>query len=533
MRTGPASAAVLRREAMRDLDARSIAAGIPSIELMERAGLALADFLSEPTETGIALPADERTPRRLLVLAGSGNNGGDGFVVARLLASRRWRCTVALVGREPRAGGDAATNLAEWRRIGGRVVNREEALALLAEGATGFDLGLDAVFGTGLDRDVRGPDADFIHRLNQSGLPIVSVDIPSGLCSDTGRPLGCAVRARATLTIGAAKPGLFLADGPDHAGRVRVADIGLLAPEDADRLDFVLAGATTAGCLPRLSPMAHKGSRGHVVIVAGSRGKTGAAVLAARGALRAGAGLVTVAAVAEVQAAVAAALPEAMTRVLAATSDGELSVDCLEGLRLALAVADVVVIGPGLGTGEGAEAALGEAIACPAPLVIDADGLNVLATWPEQQRRTMFSARVASGSAAPILTPHPGEMSRLVGLPTADVQQSRAELALNLSKSLMSVVVLKGAGTVVSWGGRSAFNTSGNAGMATGGMGDVLAGLCGALVARLGDPFEAACLAVHVHGVAGDRLAQTTGTGFLAGELADLLPAVLATRQPR
>ena len=533
MKTGTASAAVLGREAMRDLDARTIAAGTPSIELMERAGLATADFLSDPSATGIVLPADERTPRRLLVLAGSGNNGGDGFVVARLLASRRWRCTVALIGREPRAGGDAATNLAEWRRIGGRVVDREEALALLAEGGAGFDLGLDAIFGTGLDREVRGPDAEFIHRLNQSGLPVVSVDIPSGLCCDTGNPLGVAVRARATLTIGAAKPGLFLGEGPEHAGRVRIADIGLLPPEEMDRFDFVLDGATTSGCLPRLSPMAHKGSRGHVVIVAGSRGKSGAAVLAARGALRAGAGLVTVAAVAEVQAAVAAALPEAMTQVLAATPEGELSAAGLEGLRLALAVADAVVIGPGLGTGEGADAALREAIVCPAPLVIDADGLNVLAAWPEDSRRSLFQARAASGAAAPILTPHPGEMSRLVGLPTLEVQQSRAELASRLSKSLDSVVVLKGAGTVVSWAGRSAFNTSGNAGMATGGMGDVLAGLCGALVARLGDPFEAAALAVHVHGLAGDRLAESMGPGFLAGELADLLPAVLATRQPR
>lgn len=533
MKTCRASAAVLGREAMRDLDARTIAAGTPSIELMERAGLATADFLADPSATGIVLPADERIPRRLLVLAGSGNNGGDGFVVARLLASRRWRCTVALVGREPRAGGDAAINLAEWRRIGGRVVDREEALALLADGAPGFDLGLDAIFGTGLDREVGGPDAEFIHRLNQSGLPLVSVDIPSGLCSDTGHPLGCAVRARATLTIGAAKPGLFLGEGPGHAGRVRVADIGLLPPGDVPPLGFVLDDATTAGCLPRLSPLSHKGSRGHVVIVAGSRGKTGAAVLAARGALRAGAGLVTVAAVPEVQAAVAAALPEAMTRVLAATPDGELSTDCLEGLRLALALADAVVIGPGLGTGEGADAALLETIACPAPLVIDADGLNLLAAWPEDHRRSLFEARVAAGAAAPILTPHPGEMSRLVGLPTAEVQQSRAELASRLSKTLGSVVVLKGAGTVVSWAGRSAFNSSGNAGMATGGMGDVLAGLCGALVARLGDPFETACLSVHVHGLAGDRLAETMAAGFLAGELADLLPAVLATRQPR
>ena len=194
-----ASASVLGRDAMRDLDARTIAGGTPSLELMARAGVALADALGDEGFHGIELL--ERP--RLLVLAGPGNNGGDGFVVARLLALRHWRCTVALVDGEPRANGDAATNLAQWRRLGGLVIDRDEASRILQGGASDFDLGLDAVYGTGLVRPIEGSVADFLRVANASGLPLVAADIASGLCSDSGVPLGVALRARATLTIGA------------------------------------------------------------------------------------------------------------------------------------------------------------------------------------------------------------------------------------------------------------------------------------------------------------------------------------------
>lgn len=280
-----ASASVVTREAMRELDARTIAAGTPSLELMETAGEALADALADSSFHGVALSVAPR----LLILAGRGNNAGDGFVVARLLEARGWFCTVALVGGEPAPGGDAAANLAEWRRSGGMVIGAEAASRLLRDRAddfdraSDFDLGLDAIFGTGLVRPVEGADLEFIHHVNQSGLPMVAADIPSGLCSDTGVPLGAAVVCRATVTLGAAKPGLFLDEGPAYCGRVRVADIDLLEPFQAAvaRVGVVLDEATTAGNWPRLSPLSHKGSRGHVLVVAGSRGKTGAAVLAA------------------------------------------------------------------------------------------------------------------------------------------------------------------------------------------------------------------------------------------------------------
>lgn len=527
-----AAASVLGRDAMRALDAATIAAGTPSLELMERAGRALAEALADPSFHGVPLP--ERP--RLLVVAGRGNNGGDGFVVARLLASLRWRCTVALLG-EPATGGDAATNLAEWRRVGGRVIDRAEVERELEAGAGDYDLGLDAIFGTGLVRSVEDPDATLIRQLNQSGLPVVACDIPSGLCSDTGCPLGIAVQARATLTIGAAKPGLFVADGPDYCGRVRVADIGLLDPAagheteaGSGRLGFVLDPATTGGAWPRLTPLAHKGSRGHVLIVAGSRGKTGAAVLAARGAFRGGAGLVTIASGPEVQAVVTAAIPEAMTLALEADSHGRLATTGLDALEAAAATAGSMVAGPGLGMGPGGQAALQILMKAPGPLVLDADALNLVSALNAGARRALFALRTGP---PPILTPHPGEMSRLAGVTTAQVQVSRHIFADKVAQELSSVLVLKGAATVVSDGARRAFNLSGNAGMAVAGMGDVLAGLCGALAVRAADSFEAACLAVWAHGAAGDEMAGQGGPGFLAGELADRIPAVLASRWPR
>lgn len=535
-----ASASVVVREAMRELDARTIAAGTPSLALMESAGQALADALADSGLHGVALSDGPR----LLVLAGRGSNGGDGFVVARLLEARGWFCTVALVGGEPSPGGDAATNLAEWRRSGGLVIGAEAASRLLRDRADEFDLALDAIFGTGLARPVEGDDAEFIHHMNQSGLPIIAADVPSGLCSDTGVPLGAAVRCRATVTLGAAKPGLFLDEGPVYCGRVRVADIELLEPAEAAvaRVGVVLDGVTTAGSWPRLSPLSHKGSRGHVLIVAGSRGKTGAAVLAARGALRAGAGLVTVACVPEVQMAVSAALPEAMTRLLAQDPEGCISLAAIEGLASVAKTADSIVVGPGLGTGPGADAAVALLLEQPQPLVIDADGLNALSLWDDQRIQSLFAARTASGAPAPILTPHPGEMGRLVDATSAHVQLSRMVFSDNFAKELGAVVVLKGAATIVADGrGGSpdvhgawlAFNLSGNAGMACAGMGDVLSGVCAAIAVRVIDPFEAAGLAVYVHGAAGDLLAARSGPGFLAGELADEIPAVLASRHPR
>jgi len=542
-----AAACVLGRADVRALDGATIAAGTPALELMERAGAAIAHELARAA-AGLA----GGTPG-LLVLAGSGNNGGDGFVVARLLAERHWACTVALCAGEPRAGGEAAINLERWRRCGGAVIDLARAREAIASGAPQYGFVLDALLGTGLDRPVDAKLVDLIHCLNSCGnshagstktrLAVVAVDIPSGLCADSGRPLGCAVRASATVALGAYKPGLFLADGPDYAGRLLVADIGLLAPARAglQPLGLALDASCTAGALAAPAPMTHKGTRGHVLIVAGSRGKSGAGVLCARGALRSGAGLVTLALPRSQQPIAAACLAELMTAPLPEDDSGALAGDCVDELEALLEMADSVVFGPGLGTGEGAEAALRTVLSLAGcPVVLDADGLNILSRMGEERRR-LLEERASRSMPPVVLTPHPGEMARLVASTTDAVQASRLEQAVKLAKNEGCCVVLKGAGTIISDGARTAFNASGNAGMATAGMGDVLGGVIGALAARGLDLLDAAALGVYAHGIAGDSRACSIGAtaanpqapwsarlGFLASEVADALPAALA-----
>ncbi|MBI5505608.1 MAG: NAD(P)H-hydrate dehydratase [Deltaproteobacteria bacterium] len=552
----PAAACVLGRRDVRALDAATIAAGTPALDLMERAGAAIAEVLAAATDAAAVRVGDRP---RLLVLAGNGNNAGDGFVVARLLAQRDWDCTVALCTGEPRGGGEAAANLARWRGDGGNVIDRVAACAEIESPATRFEVVLDALLGTGLDRPVDASLADLIHRLNSrpwqvstrhSGSPlVVAVDVPSGLCADTGRPLGCAVRAALTIALGAYKPGLFLGEGPGYAGRLIGADIGLRPPSQAglEPLGLALDAASSAGALAAPSPMAHKGSRGHVLVVAASRGKSGAGVLAARAALRSGAGLVTVAVPQSQQPIVAASLPEAMTATLAEDEAGAFSVACLDRLQELIEIADSVVFGPGVGTGEGAAAVLRSILAkTRGPVVLDADALNLAARLGSERRR-LLAGRVSRMLGPVIVTPHPGEMGRLLSMTAAEVQASRLELAVNLAKSEGCVVVLKGAGTIITDGARAAFNTSGNAGMATAGMGDVLAGVVAALAARCPDVLDAACLAAYAHGLAGDICAGARAggrattrrpgarvcasrpvAGFLAGEVADALPAALA-----
>ncbi|HYC53369.1 MAG TPA: NAD(P)H-hydrate dehydratase [Candidatus Binatia bacterium] len=526
-----ASSFVLSRQDMRALDRKTIAAGTTGIDLMERAGEAIVELLTDPLRLAGANLAVAAERRRVLVLAGSGNNGGDGFVVARELTARGWECTVAMTGREPQPGSDACANLTRWRQLGGYVIDPSRADDAVEAAARDGLLVLDCMFGTGLDKDISGPTGDLIQKINDAALPVLAIDVPSGLCADTGRPLGAAVRARATATIGAAKPGLFVGEGPDYAGRVFVLGIGLLPPrqEGIGPVATLLDASTMAGSLPLLSALAHKGDRGHVLILAGSPGKSGAAVLAARGALRAGAGLVTVATPASVQPDVTSALPEAMTMALVDDKEtGELAPASVRALHGVLDRYDAIVAGPGLGTGPGAVEAVSEILrAARCQVVLDADALNVLSSLHHEQRISLLARRPEA--PFPILTPHPGEMSRLVNRPIDEVQADRLGIAINTAKDLRCVLVLKGAGTIVTDGELVAINNSGNAGMATGGMGDVLAGACGALAGRMLDDIDAATLAVYAHGAAGDEMARITGgPGFLASEVADALPSVLA-----
>jgi len=500
---------------MRELDRRTIELGTPGLTLMERAGAGVvADLLRH---------ARAACRRGVLVIAGRGNNGGDGFVVARLLKAKGIRVGVVLLASADRVAGDARTNLDRWRRARGRLleITREEDIAPLERELARAGVVVDAVFGTGLNAPVSGLPAIAIAAIARAAAPtaararppvVVAVDVPSGLDGDTGEPLGMAVRADATITFALPKVGLVLPPARPWVGRIAVVDIGI--PEAVRAAVGPLPEAATAEAMARLVPerraSEHKGSHGHVLVVAGSIGKSGAAALAGRAAIRGGAGLTTIACPADVQAVVAASLAEAMTEPY-----GDFAAD---EWRERVAGRSALVVGPGLGRSDAATALVHWLVReVGAPMVIDADGLNALA----DDRSALRASR-----APRVLTPHPGEMSRLVGRPVPELQGDRLGTALALARDTGAVVVLKGAGTITAApDGRATINTTGGPLLGSGGTGDVLSGLVGSLLCQGLAPYDAARLGVFLHGLAGDRLAERLGdAGLLASELADEIP---------
>jgi NAD(P)H-hydrate epimerase len=470
---------------VRALDASLIAAGTPGFELMQRAARA----------TWRALVRQWPTANELSVLAGHGNNAGDGYLVAVLARRAGWSVRVLAVADPQGLQGDAALAHAEAVSEGVAIESwgvRPELRGIM----------LDALLGTGLTGEVREPYASVIAAINTSGLPVAAVDIPSGLCADTGRVLGCAVRADLTVTFIGLKTGLFTGDAADVVGELVFndlhADPQLLegAPTSARRL--------TAGNLPRLAsraPTSHKGRFGHVLLIGGDRGLGGAILLSAQSALRSGAGMVSVATRSEHVAAALARTPEAM--VLGTSSANQ--------LMALLQKVSVLVVGPGLGQAAWGRSLLSAAANAPLPQVWDADALNLLA-----------EARVSLPEGC-VITPHPGEAARLLGIGTADVQADRPAAARALSKKYTAVVVLKGAGSLIAHpDGRLALCHQGHPAMATAGLGDVLAGLLGALLAQGMAPFDAACLAVWLHANAGEQQGKS-GRGLAAS---DLIPAI-------
>lgn len=491
--------------------------GLPGSVLMENAGAAVARLVTERFVEA----------RDVLVLCGRGMNGGDGFVVARRLGAR---AEALLLGRRDEVAGDARTHLLACERSQGRVseVADVEAWSAAARRVEQADLVVDAVLGTGLRAAPEGLAARAIAALrarSDAGRPIVAVDLPSGISADTGALEWPTARASVTVTFAAPKRGHVLPPACDEVGELVVADIGI-APSSlasAGPTLFQLEPADAAPAFPTRGRGAHKGEFGHVLVVAGSLGKTGAAVLAALGALRSGAGLVTVATPAPCLPLVAAARPELMTEPLAVTATGGLDPRGLERLLSLAAERDAVVLGPGLGQDAATRELVQELVrACPVPLVIDADGLNALAPLGAQPEA------VLRREAATILTPHPGEMGRLLGRPTREVQQDRPRAAAGLARLSGAIVVLKGERTLVAEpGGRAAVVPWGNPGMATGGTGDVLAGVAGSLLARHG-ALLAATAAAAVHGLAGDVAAERCGEeGMTAGDLALALPQAI------
>ena len=509
---------VLDAAQMREADRRTIEEiGIPSIVLMENAGQRVVEAMESAF--------DDLGRRRVAVLCGRGNNGGDGFVVARLLRGRGVDPTVFVLGAPDAVRGDARTNLDILGRLGVRVLAVPDSAAWARHGPdlARHDLIVDAMFGTGLGRPLGGMLQSVVDDANAAPAPIVSIDLPSGLSADSHQPPGPAVQAAVTVTLGAPKIPLVLPPGDTRTGELVVADIGIPADiideAEGPRLEL-LTPAGIRRLIPRRPGCAHKGDFGHVVIVAGSRGKTGAACLAGIGALRSGAGLVTVATPASCLPTVAAGAPEYMTLPLAETAGGLVSGEALEAVLDARC--DAIAVGPGLGTGAGTTRLVhGLLERAGVPLVLDADALNVCADAPSRLDRR--------GGPDVVLTPHPGEMARLCGRSAADVQADRLGVARRFATERRVHVVLKGARTLVAGpDGAVHVNRTGNPGMATGGTGDVLAGVVAAWLGQLGDASAACHAGVYLHGLAGDLAAGSSGEAALtASDLAAALGRAL------
>jgi len=481
---------------MREIDRTAIEAfGIPSLTLMDRAGRAVA-------EAALQLAAPKG---RFVVVCGGGNNGGDGFVAARLLRAAGRDARVLAVVPSERLSPDARAVREQAQRAG---VAIDDAGELAAVEAGVGDVVLDAIFGTGLARPPEGVFAGAIARIEAArvaGARVLSVDVPSGLSADTGRPLGPCVRADHTVTFAFQKRGLVLLPGAAYAGEVTVADIGI--PAEAAR-------RVPAGC-ELLTEVEVR-----LLVVAGSPGKTGAAHLALTGALRGGAGLVTLAARAEVMPLALAGRPEAMSAVL--PGDGPLARSDLQALLALARDADAIALGPGIPRGkETAELVRALLERARKPAVVDADGLNALAETP---------GALSELGIPLLLTPHPGEMARLCGTTIEAVQSDRIATAAAKAREWKATVILKGARTVVADPeGPPGVVPCGNPGLATGGTGDVLAGLCGALLAGGLPPPAAGRVGAFVHARAGDLAARRFGErGLVAGDLGEAIGAVWA-----
>ncbi len=489
--------------------------GIPAATLMDRAGRAVAD-------AAVVLAGQDG---RVVVVCGAGNNGGDGFVAARVLHKSGRGVLVVALGKPDRGTPEA---ISMWKAAEDAGVPVSGIQALRDFPVRPGDLVVDAIFGTGLERPAEGNFAaaiEIIATMREQGAKVLAVDLPSGLSTDTGRAIGPAVRADATVTFGFSKIGLELQPGADLAGDVTVVDIGI-PPGAAERIPAsaeVLDEAGARALVPPRDREAHKGDAGRLLIVAGMAGRTGAANLALTGALRGGVGLVTLASRTDVIGPALSGRPEAMSTPLPGT--GALARSDIPALQGAASSANAMVIGPGIPRGpETAPAIRGLLDRYPLPTVLDADAINALADHP--------GLVAVMGRDAPIvLTPHPGEMARLVGGTIEDVQADRVAIARRKAQEWGAVVVLKGARTVVADpDGPAAIIPTGNPGMATGGTGDVLAGLLGALLAGGLRPREAARVAAWVHGRAGDIAAARFGErGMVAGDLAEAIGAVWAS----
>ena len=508
---------------MREIDRKTIGeCGISGIILMERAGLAVTGGIKELFGR-----------KNVIVVCGKGNNGGDGLVIARNLHNEGWEAGVVITSKPVDFKGDALSQYKTAVACGVKIFPAETLLSRPSSILTRHSIIVDAILGTGLQKNISGRLAEVVELINRSGLPVVSVDIPTGISSDDGQVMGAAVRAAYTVTFGLPKRGHMFYPGAEYTGRLFTADIGFpkrLLTSEALPVELLEKDAVSA-LIPRRNAFSHKGDYGHVLMVAGSRGKTGAALMAARACLRAGAGLVTIGVPESLAPVFQSRVTEEMIVGLPDRGDGTLSVKAAETLLDFLSGrADLLAIGPGIGVSADCRKLMETLIKnSRSPMVIDADGINAL----QGVKSILLQAK-----AGIILTPHPGEMARLLQGKTSkrrkgtavsiqDIEKDRISTAIRFAKETGTHLVLKGVPTIVGTeDGRAYINPTGNPGMATAGTGDVLTGMIAGLLGRTRDQLAACLIGVYLHGLAGDIAASEKGhDALVATDIIDAIPS--------
>lgn len=510
---------VVTAEEMRQIDQQTIQGiGIPGIVLMEYAGKAVFEVIQKHF-SGC---------QRVAVVVGKGNNGGDGLVAARLLARAGYSVQVTLVSPRDQFSGDALTNLQITQNLNLPIVQAHSEIDLdqLGHQFSQCDLIVDAIFGTGLRGAVGGLAGNIITRINESSCPIVAIDLPSGLQTNTGATGGACINATFTVAIGLPKRGLLLHPGAEAAGNVEIADIGF-PPSVIDAQDIQVNWTQSSDAAELIPPRycnSHKGTYGRVFVTAGSTGMTGAAALTSQAASRVGAGLVTVGVPRSLNPVLEVKLTEVMSLPLPESNDGTLALDAGIPIReFILSSGSVLAMGPGLSQHPETGALVHNLIReCECPMVIDADGLNALA----KSRNSLLSLRSDT-----VLTPHPGEMARLIDGTVAEIERDRIGVAQQFAQEHNITLVLKGAPTVVASGnGKVWINSTGNPGMATGGMGDVLTGVITGFLAQKLSSRDAAILGVYLHGLAADIAVESIGVhGLMARDVLEALPKAIQT----
>ncbi len=508
---------VVTSQEMQKLDELAIKTiGIPSIVLMENAGIKVVEVIEKEYSP---LPG-----KSIYILCGPGNNGGDGMVVARHLSNRGVRVKVFLLAEKNRIKGDAATNLsiAERLGIGVKEVNSTQDLKLLHQELNHADIIVDALLGIGSTLPLRGLMREVVSLINRCSRHTIAVDLPTGLDADTGEVPGEAIKANFTVTFAYPKRGLYLYPGINYAGKIEVVDIGISSSlgEEKIRCNLLISSDIQKDLFYR-KPSSHKGNFGHLLVIAGSLGMTGAATLTALSALRVGAGLVTLGIPESLNPILEIKLTEVMTLPLPETPQKTLSSEAFGKIEEFSGRCRAMVLGPGISVEEETKKLVKMIMGgLDIPLVLDADGINNLVDEISllQKYRSPL-----------IITPHPGEMSRLLETTVKEVQKDRIESTASLARETGAIAVLKGAGTIIAdKEGNNWINSTGNPGMASGGTGDVLTGIIGGLLVQGFSPLLVAQMGVYLHGLAGDLAAQKRGeTSLTAGDVLENLPEAI------